>query len=395
MLLSSRFLLRSLSQNKQIYSPSSTTLASIIGSGSHEIINSNNTNTTSLHVVSKRYFADRKEFNNNNAGGYSGRVRRDFKDTRDYRDSNRGESFGDRPFGTRNPNRRSFDGPGNRQEGSGEKPVFVARTLSPDQQNIVAESKFNQFLETAPSDLEARLKITVSIMSNFSRNDNSHSVLNFFNRLISLKKDTISLSQAHYALCIKELLKLGDEKGALKNYENMKQSGIFPDERMLGNLLFFSAKSSDQMLDVLAADSKKYKLVLPPSSASSAVFSLIRDREFSKAKALFARLINEFGVVPDVKLNSLQMTLLLRDEQDKSEEAIQLYNKLRPDNGADAGLYFALIKGLTFRKQYEKLETIMKNMKSDGIKLDDKFTQYLEFINGKDPTAFEIIQKNL
>jgi len=277
----------------------------------------------------------------------------------------------------------------------GERTAFIARTLPPDQQKIVAENKFNQFVQTTPDDIDARTKISIAIMSNFARNENSHSVLLFFTKLLGLDKGILTLSQAHYAIAIKEQLKLGDEAAALKNYESMKKSGVPPDERMIGSLLYFGAKSSPQLIDILALDTKQYNLALQVFTATNVLVSLLRDREYIKAQQLYGRLLTDFGVVPDVRLQSISMSLLLREEEDKTGEAMTLYTKLRAEHAVDVNIYLTLVKGLVFRKQYDNIDAIMKNMKADGIQPNDKFRLYMDFVTSKDPIAFETIQKNL
>jgi len=230
MLLSSRFLIKSLSHSKQICSPSSL-VSSLINS--HEI---------SLNIISKRYFSERKEYNNNNtntnsgsgSGSGTGGMRYNRRDNirgdNNRGDTNRGDSFPPRrePYNNNNTGRPAFGGRDNRdRQDMGDRTAFIARTLPPDQQRTVAENKFNQFVETTPDDIEARRKISISIMANFSKNENSHSVILFFNKLSGLNKEILTLSQAHYAIAIKELLKLGEEGAALKTYEIMKKKWCY------------------------------------------------------------------------------------------------------------------------------------------------------------------------
>jgi len=347
----------------------------------------------SSNIISKRYFSERREFNDDNSG---------FRYNR--RDNNRGDNnrSGDSYSNRREP------GPGGLGDKSGRPPytrvnrdkpelgertAFIARTLPPDQQKIVAENKFSQFVQTTPDDVEARRKISIAIMSNFAKNENSHSALIFFNKLLGLNKEIVSLTQAHYAIAIKEQLKLGEEAAALQNYASMKKSGVPPDERMIGSLLFFGAKSSPQLVDILAADIKQYNLVLPVFTATNVLISLLRDREYPKAQQFYVRLVAEFGVIPDARLQGIWMSLLLREEEDKTGEAITLFNKLRAEHAADINIYLTLVKGLVFRKQYDNIDTIMKNMKADGIQ--PNFRLYMDFVTSKDPIAFDAIQKNL
>jgi len=333
---------------------------------------------TTLSIVSQRFFAEGRDYNSHSSGSFR-------------KNSPRDETFGDR---------RDFNGPRekpfnreNREERGNN--LFIPHPLTVSQQETIAENKFNQFVDTVPNDPDARTKISISIMSNFSRNDNSHAVISFFNKLQGLKKDLLQINQAHYAICIKELLKLGDEKTALKHYETMKQNGVLPDDRMLGNLVSASAKHSKQIMDLLVADAKKFKLSLPVPAASNALIVLMRDREYARAKDLYHRFIQDFDVKPDYKLYSIYVTLLLRSTEDKTEEALQIYNKLRSENTADIFLYMAIVKGLVHKKQYEKVEAVLKNMKADGIQPDDRFKGYVDFLAVKDTTAAAILQKLL
>jgi len=236
MLLSSRFLIKSLSHSKQICSPSSL-VSSLINS--HEI---------SLNIISKRYFSERREFNNNNTtnsgSGSGGGMRYNRRDNfrgdnnrgdNNRGDNNRGDSFPNKrePYNNNNnTGRPTFGGRDNRdRQEMGDRTAFIARTLPTDQQRTVAENKFSQFVETTPDDMEARRRISIAIMANFSKNENSHAVLIFFNKLSGLNKDIVTLSQAHYAIAIKEQLKLGEEAAALKNYETMKKKMVLRQMR--------------------------------------------------------------------------------------------------------------------------------------------------------------------
>jgi len=164
---------------------------------------------------------------------------------------------------------------------------------------------------------------------------------------------------------------------------------------MIGSLLFFGSKSSSQLVEILVADTKQYNLAIPVSTATNVVITLMKDREYAKAKQLYSRLVSDFGIVPDFKLQGVGLSLMLREEEDKTGEAIALFNKLRAEHAADINTYLTLVKGLVFRKQYDNIDAIMKNMKADGIQPNDKFRLYMDFVTSKDPIAFETIQKNL
>jgi len=157
------------------------------------------------------------------------------RDDNNRGDNNRGDSFPNKrePYNNNNnTGRPTFGGRDNRdRQEMGDRTAFIARTLPTDQQRTVAENKFSQFVETTPDDMEARRRISIAIMANFSKNENSHAVLIFFNKLSGLNKDIVTLSQAHYAIAIKEQLKLGEEAAALKNYETMKKKMVLRQMR--------------------------------------------------------------------------------------------------------------------------------------------------------------------
>jgi len=82
-------------------------------------------------------------------------------------------------------------------------------------------------METSPEDLDARMKISITILSNFSRNENSHAVVTFFKKLLAAPSDKIKLTSAHFTIYIKEQLRLDNEKEAMEAFETMKKKYYF------------------------------------------------------------------------------------------------------------------------------------------------------------------------
>jgi len=164
----------------------------------------------------------------------------------------------------------------------------------------------------------------------------------------------------------------------------------------LGSLIHSTLKNSPALLNAVIEEAKKVNLIISPSFATGCLIALIRDREFSKAKIMLQRFTKDLNLQLDTKLQSLQLTIILRDaEADRLEEALVIYDKLRLDKQVDNSTYHTMIKALIFRKKYDKIELIMKNMQSDGIVPDERFRAYVDFIGTKDPYAAELIQKFL